>query len=181
MIGTPVETYVSDGTKEASEITSADRPFIATRANLNGTPYVDENGHTNSWTIDEKTLNKRYDMEHVTEDGFAKPKGEPQPFIHVPGNVALMETWGENGEMVPQLINAGGFITTPGDIDSPEKFNDALYGMLDLSGVEFESLEEFKKRLLKERIDEAVKKIQNNPRPTENDGEKTGKRGENER
>lgn len=106
-------TYTSQGNAEASEKLADDAVLIA-RADENGKPFVDDFGHTNMWQIKEEKLRTRYaDIPEEIRPGMAfDPASVPQDFVQVDKDVAVMCPWGENGRLIPQTVDAGGYLTS---------------------------------------------------------------------
>ena len=44
------------------------------------------------------------------ESGIASPKSVPQKFVQIDRDVVIYKPWGEDGELVPQVIRAGGYL-----------------------------------------------------------------------
>lgn len=106
-------TYTSQGNAEASEKLAEDAVLVA-RTDENGTPFVDEFGHTNMWQIKEEKFRSRYaDVPEEIRPGMSfDPASAPQDFVQVDKNIAVMCPWGENGRLIPQTIDAGGYLTS---------------------------------------------------------------------
>jgi hypothetical protein len=85
--------------------------WVATKANMDGEPLVDANGHTNDWIIPDSTFIKKYEVDPENPSIF-KPKGGVQVFVQIPNNIILNQ-WGSD-----QQIAAGGYIniTNPDDM-----------------------------------------------------------------
>ena len=75
----------------------------------NGNVILDNHGNPNQWQIDNEKLEKRYDIENAV-DGKCLPRGSEQDFIRIDSDIAVMKPWGENGVMIPQYIDEGGFL-----------------------------------------------------------------------
>ena len=105
-------TYTSQGNAEASEKLIDDSLLIA-RADKNGKPYVDAFGHMNMWQINKDKFRIRYaDVPKEIRPGMVfDPVGTPQDFVQVDKDVAVMCPWGENGRLIPQTIDKGGYLT----------------------------------------------------------------------
>ena len=115
--GEPIVVYTNNGNIEATE-SCGENKWILTRADDKGKPVIDKYGHDNSWQISEETLKERYDVKHMTKDGFVRPISSPQTFIQVDKDIAVMKPWGPNGSMIPQTLDKGGYlnITNKDDI-----------------------------------------------------------------
>lgn len=115
--GDKIDVITADGNTEVKE-TAKENQMLTTAAGLDGKPILNENGQLNQWFVDISVLNKKYDMDNITPDGFVKPKGGIQHFIQTDVDVTIMKPWGENGALVPQEIAAGGWlnITNPDDV-----------------------------------------------------------------
>lgn len=115
--GTPGEeiiTYTNNGNVEVVEA-CADGNWILTKADSTGNPVIDSYGHTNMWQVSETVLKDRYDFEHITYNGFVKPKAKPHIFLEVDKDIAILKPWGKDGELIPQTLDKGGYI----DITNP--------------------------------------------------------------
>lgn len=106
-------TYTSQGNAEVSEKLAEDAVLVA-RADENGKPFVDDFGHTNMWQIKEEKFRSRYaDVPEEIRPGMSfDPASVPQDFVQVDKNVAVMCPWGENGRLIPQTVDAGGYLTS---------------------------------------------------------------------
>ena len=153
--GEELDVWTKDGNYEGHE-TAQKGDIILTRADDNGQPVIDENGHTNTWKVSEETFKKKYDTEHQDpETGFVKPAGGTQVFVQTDRDITMMAPWGEM-----QNIQAGGFlnITDPKDVYgiANEEFNetykvtgdvtrDVEYGIEDTAdlSMEDESMDEY--------------------------------------
>lgn len=118
--GEKIQVYTANGNLEATEVCGENK-WIVTRADLDGNPVIDDYGHRNTWQISDETFKKKYDVEHMTENGFVKPNGGKQDFIQVDKDIAVMVPWGENRALIPQTIDAGGYL----NITNKEK----IYGI----------------------------------------------------
>lgn len=107
--GEEIPVYTANGNLEATEVCGENK-WIVTRADLDGNPVIDDYGHRNTWQISDETFKKKYDVEHMTENGFVKPNGGKQDFIQVDKDIAVMVPWGENRKLIPQTIDAGGYL-----------------------------------------------------------------------
>lgn len=85
--------------------------WIATKVDENGELIVDNNGHINSWIIDDSTFKKKYEIDEENPDLF-KPKGGIQTFVQIKENIILNQ-WGSDMQ-----IAKGGYIniTNPDDL-----------------------------------------------------------------
>ena len=104
--GEPIEEKVA--AVELDEETK--RPgWVVTKANEDGSPVVDANGHTNDWIITDSKFVKKYELQ---EGAVYRPTGGKQIFVRIPEDLSLAQ-WGgyEN-------IAAGGYIniTNSGDM-----------------------------------------------------------------
>lgn len=117
VIGEQIPVWTKNGNREADEVVSEGR-VVVTRCDNDGNPILDSHGHTNTWTMDVDTFRKKYDAENISENGVAKPRGGKQRFIQVDRDIAIMVPWGENGALIPQTIDAGGWlnVTDPNDV-----------------------------------------------------------------
>lgn len=88
-------------------------PWIVIKADSNGEPIIDENGHDNRWIIDNDTFNKKYERD--TDSFVYKPKGGIQRFVQINDNIILNQCGSD------MKIAKGGFI----NITNPNK----LYGI----------------------------------------------------
>ena len=90
-----ITVWTKDGNCEGTE-TAMPGQVIMTRANDDGTPYVDEYGHTNTWCYSRETFEKKYDTKHPDpETGVYKPAGGPQRFVKLPKPVWFKAPWGK--------------------------------------------------------------------------------------
>ena len=117
-IGEKIQVYTSNGNLEASETYHDTNNWIVTRVDLDGKTVIDKYNHDNTWQISDETLKKKYDFDNMTSDNIVKPKGGIQTFIQVDKDIAIMVPWGENGSLIPQVIDKNGYlnITKPEDI-----------------------------------------------------------------
>lgn len=116
--GETIPVYTANGNLEATE-TCQPGKYIVTRADMNGEVIIDQHGHTNQWQISEETLRKKYAVpDDIANGTFAEPKGGPQIFIQTGKDIAVMVPWGENGSLIPQTVDNGGYlnITNMNDI-----------------------------------------------------------------
>lgn len=106
-------TYTSNGHVEAEETVQQGYHVVA-KADENGQPILDDYGHMNVWQIEETKLRKRYaDIPEEIKPGMSfAPAGAPQDFVQVDKNVAVMCPWGEGGSLIPQTVDAGGYLTS---------------------------------------------------------------------
>lgn len=118
--GETVKVYVSNGNLEVTE-TAAEGQWLLTRADHNGEPVIDKFGHKNQWLVGEEIFQKKYDVQNIASNGLTKPLCSPQTFIETDRDIAIMVPWGENGSLVPQTIERGGFL----NIEDSE----AIYGI----------------------------------------------------
>ena len=108
---------VADGHEEVSEaeVADTDTKWVFTRANPDGTPFLNEDGTTNSWLAEEAVLAEKYENESGRlEDGFFRPKGKPQTFVRCDRDIRLMQPWGEGGSLVAQDMRAGSWLNVTG-------------------------------------------------------------------
>lgn len=77
--------------------------WIVTKADEQGNPIQDMNGHLNQWIIDDKTFKKKYEQDTDIQ-GLYKPTGGVQTFVEIQDNIVLSQ-WGEKMQ-----IAKGGFI-----------------------------------------------------------------------
>lgn len=104
---------VASGHKEVAEGEVADTTtkWKFTRANSDGSVFVNDDGTTNSWLAEEETLVGKYECDPDNlENGFYRPKGLPQTFIRCDRDITLMQAWGENGALVAQDLPAGSWL-----------------------------------------------------------------------
>lgn len=108
-------------------------PWIAIKADSNGEPIIDVNGHDNRWIIDNDTFNKKYEKD--TDSLIYKPKGGIQKFVQITDNI-ILKHWG-----CDMKIAKGGFIniTNPNDLYGISKrdFEDTykIIDILEKSGL----------------------------------------------
>ncbi len=127
--GERIPVYSQGGILEANETGIAGK-LVLTKAGPDGKPVIDEFGHENSWQADESVVRKKYEIpEGEIQDGIcAKAAGGQQKFVQVDRDVCFMVPWGEGGSLIPQNIEAGGYmnITDPKDVYgiSARDFND---------------------------------------------------------
>lgn len=107
--GEKVEVYTNDGNLEAVEV-CGEGQWILTKADSDGNPIIDDYGHTNTWRVDDDVFKSKYEVKNMTPSGYVLPVSNPQMFIQIDKNVAIMKPWGENGALVPQTIAAGGYL-----------------------------------------------------------------------
>ena len=77
--------------------------WVATKADEQGYPVIDKNGHLNQWIIDDSTFTKKYEMDTTTSNLY-KPIGGPQIFVQLTDNI-ILEQWGSE-----MKVEAGGFV-----------------------------------------------------------------------
>lgn len=118
--GEKIEVCISNGNSEVTEA-AAEGQWLLTRADDKGEPVIDKFGHKNEWFVDDETFRKKYDTANMGANGFVKPSGVSQTFIETDRDIAIMVPWGENGSLVPQIIDKGGFL----NIEDPT----AIYGI----------------------------------------------------
>lgn len=118
--GDKFTTYTSNGNEEVAEVVNKGS-FVVARADENGRPVIDSFGHMNMWQVKEETLRKRYaDVPEEIKSGMVfSPAGEPQIFVQVHKDIAVLEPWGENGRPIPQTIDSGGYLTRASSSDYP--------------------------------------------------------------
>ena len=85
-------------------------PWVVIKADSNGEPIIDENGHDNRWIIDNDTFNKKYEKDIYSL--VYKPKDGVQKFVQINDNIIL------NQWECDMKIAKGGFIniTNPNDL-----------------------------------------------------------------
>lgn len=108
-LGGKVKVYTNDGNLEAVEF-CGEGQWILTKADSDGNPIIDDYGHTNTWRVDDAVFKSKYEVKNMTPSGYVLPVSNPQMFIQIDKNVAIMKPWGENGELVAQTIAAGGYL-----------------------------------------------------------------------
>lgn len=103
---------VKDGHTEVSkEVAGTDTMWKFTRANADGSVFVNDDGTTNSWLADESVLVEKYECDpNCLENGFYRPKGIPQRFIRCDRAIRLMQPWGDDGALVAQDLPAGSWL-----------------------------------------------------------------------
>lgn len=77
--------------------------WIVIKADEDGNPIIDSNGHDNRWIIDNETFNKKYESD-VKDSLLYKPKGGVQKFVQIKDNIILNQ-WGSD-----MKIAKGGYI-----------------------------------------------------------------------
>ena len=114
--GEDIVVYTETGV-EAHEV-GQEGKWVTQAVDLDGNPVLNAAGQPNIWQQSEENLRKKYDVDHIQENGFVKPKGGVQHFIQTDRNIAVMVPWGENGSLIPQTIDKGGYlnITNMGDV-----------------------------------------------------------------
>ena len=105
--GEKIPVYTKDGNLEVEE-TGQEGNLVLTRCDDDGRPIVDAHGHTNAWQADAEKFAKFYDLDGET--GIATPKKVRQRFVQVDRDIVIYKPWGEDREMVPQVIRAGGYV-----------------------------------------------------------------------
>ena len=85
--------------------------WIVTKADEQGNPILDNNGHINQWIIEDSTFTKKYEIDPNNNLIF-RPKGGVQLFVQIPDNI-ILEQWGSKMQ-----IAQGGYIniTDPSDM-----------------------------------------------------------------
>ena len=85
--------------------------WIVTKADEQGNPILDNNGHINQWIIEDSTFTKKYEIDPNNNLIF-RPKGGVQLFVQIPDNI-ILEQWGSKMQ-----IAEGGYIniTDPSDM-----------------------------------------------------------------
>lgn len=85
--------------------------WIVTKADEQGNPIMDNNGHINQWIIEDSTFTKKYEIDPNNNLLF-RPKGGVQIFVQIPDNI-ILEQWGSKMQ-----IAQGGYIniTNPDDM-----------------------------------------------------------------
>lgn len=119
--GEDIQVYTNDGNHEATE--HADKgKWIVSKADINtGKAIIDEHGNTNTWSMDDETINKKYDIANMDESGFVKPKGDEQTFIKTDKDIAILVPWGKDRELIPQTLKKDSYL----NITNPKK----VYGI----------------------------------------------------
>ena len=84
--------------------------WVVTKADENGQPIIDANGHANEWIIADSTFKKKYEADEATP-GLYKPTGGVQTFVRIPENLTLFQ-WGSD-----MNIAAGGYINITNEDD----------------------------------------------------------------
>lgn len=113
-----------DGTEndeKRAKIESSDSEWIFTKADDDGEPIVDANGHKNQWIAKDRVLNDKYE-EDPEHPGVYKPKGQAQIFVETDRPMTLVQ-WGEEMKMpAGSMIN----VTNPDDMYgvNPRDFED---------------------------------------------------------
>ncbi len=136
--GEVLSTHAKGGVLE-SECVATEDSYVVTKADDSGNPILDEYGYDNSWLLKESVLRDRYDVPDgaITEEILLKPKYHEQHFIQVDRNVAFMLPWGKDGVLVPQYVDAGGYmsVSDPNDIYgiSEGDFNDTYRIVRDIT------------------------------------------------
>lgn len=110
-----VTVYTADGNTEVKNEHAKAGQMILIRADLDGKPVLNDNGHSNSWVTDKKTFEKKYDIPEGTDfsDGSSsvyKPKGGVQKFMQTDKDIAIEVSWGENGKPIPLTVKKGGVL-----------------------------------------------------------------------
>lgn len=105
----------SDGHREVrdGEVADTDTKWLLTRANADGTAYLNVDSTSNSWMVEEEVLRAKYECEDGGEDlvdGLYRPKGVPQSFIRCDRDISLMQPWGEGGALVTQDMPRGSWL-----------------------------------------------------------------------
>ena len=77
--------------------------WVVTKADENGYPVKDINGHLNQWVIDDSTFRRKYEIDIATSNLY-KPIGGPQIFVQLSDNI-ILEQWGSE-----MKVEAGGFV-----------------------------------------------------------------------
>lgn len=96
---------------EATEHADCGR-WIVTRADIDTQQpvVIDDEGHTNTWSIGDDKIHKKYNMDEISESGFVKPKGGEQEFVQISENIAIQVPWGKDGALVTQYLDAGAYL-----------------------------------------------------------------------
>ena len=76
--------------------------WVVIKADENGNPIIDENGHKNEWIISAPKFHQKYEQTDV--EGLYQPTGGPQVFVELPISV-ILEQWGNK-----MKIAAGGYL-----------------------------------------------------------------------
>ena len=85
--------------------------WIVTKADEQGNPILDNNGHINQWIIEDSTFTKKYEIDPNNNLIF-RPKGGVQLFVQIPDNI-ILEQWGSK----MQIAEGGNInITDPSDM-----------------------------------------------------------------
>lgn len=81
---------------------------IITNANIDGSPIIDKNGNTNTYTyiLPFETFDEKYEFDFKSEYGnIYRPKGKAQEFIEIPNDIEILASWGEK-----QFLKSGSFL-----------------------------------------------------------------------
>jgi len=89
-----LDVYTKNGNFEGHE-TAQKGDMILTRANDDGTPYVDDYSHINSWKVSRETFEKKYDTANPIKEGVYKPASGVQLFIQINDDISFDAPWGE--------------------------------------------------------------------------------------
>lgn len=116
--GEDIQVYTDNGNHEVTEHAEQGK-WVVSKADMNtGKAVIDANGNTNTWSMNDETLNKKYDVANMDANGFVKPKGGEQTFIKTDKDVAILVPWGKDGELIPQTLKKDSYlnITNPKDV-----------------------------------------------------------------
>ncbi len=109
----------------------AENTYVLTEADENGNPIIDENGSTKQCIVGESELHAKFVVPNsgVKKETFLKMDNKEQELVQIDRNIAFIKPWGDEGQLLPQLIDAGGYIniTDPDDVYgiSEKQFEDA--------------------------------------------------------
>lgn len=101
--GEKVDVYTKNGNLQSRQ-TAKQGDIILTRADQNGKPVIDSNGHKNSWIVPYDKFSKKYDLKNPIKKGVYAPIGGPQKFIQIDKDISFNASWGL------QNIKAGGYL-----------------------------------------------------------------------
>ncbi len=116
--GEHIDTYVSNGTLETSDVVKRDPDgnlgIVVTMADLSGNKIIDTFGRTNTYITKRDTFNKKYkDAAEVTEnEQFFKPTGGVQEFVQINEDIEITAPWGE-----VQNLKKGSFLNVTNEKD----------------------------------------------------------------
>lgn len=111
-----VTVYTENGNVEAEQVCE-EGSWVVTRADKDGKAVVDDYGHVNSWKMSDEEFRSNYDVESMDVKGYVRANRDPQTLMQVDKNIAIMKPWGENGKMIPQTLDAGGYLNISNNDD----------------------------------------------------------------